>query len=89
MARRPWGLATEVERLVEQIRPVLFPLLAGHPPEIQGAVLADLTAIWLAGHVQRDDPELTAKLREALLDLHITAVRELLPINAKAIGVNG
>jgi hypothetical protein len=51
----------------------IHPLLAGLPPQVQGAALADLLATWLAGH----EPE----LREALLDLHIHTVRELVPIN--------
>jgi hypothetical protein len=77
--------AAEVERIIEQIRPVLFPLLAGKPPEIQGAVLADLTAIWLAGHF----PAITAQLRDLLLKHHIAAVRDLIPVNAKAMGTDG
>lgn len=35
--------AQELLRLIE-------PLLAGKGPEVQGAVLVDLTATWLAGH---------------------------------------
>lgn len=81
--------AAEVERIVEQIRPLLFPLLAGKPPEIQGAVLADLTAIWLAGHFHVHDPSATAELRELLLKHHIAAVRELIPANARALGTDG
>lgn len=37
--------ASDVSTIVEQARD----LLAGKPPELQGAVLADLLAIWLAG----------------------------------------
>ena len=36
----------EIYELIERIRPIL----AGHPPEVQGAVLADLNALWLCGH---------------------------------------
>lgn len=46
-------------------------VLAGHPPEVQGAVLADLLATWLAGH---NPPE----LREDLLRLHLRTVRQML-----------
>lgn len=67
--------------LVEKIRP----LLAGHDPRIQGAALADLLAIWLAGHVIA-----TPEDRDALLALHIEYVRQLVPINqailAKQLG---
>ena len=55
--------------IVDRIRPIL----GGHHPAVQGAVLADLLAIWLAGH--------QADLREALLDVHIEKVRELVPVN--------
>lgn len=89
MAEPPWGPATEVQRLVEKIRPLLFPLLAGHPPEIQGAALADLTAIWLAGHIYDGDAEATAGLRESLLEYHMAAVRALIPIYAKELGTDG
>lgn len=47
--------------------------LAGEAPETQGAVLADLAAMWLAGH-----PEAS---REAILKLHVGAIRRLVPVN--------
>jgi hypothetical protein len=45
--------------------------LAGKPPPVQGAALADMLAIWLAGHHP-------AEVREELLRNHIGAVRALL-----------
>ena len=36
-----------VRKLVQRIRP----LLAGRAAQMQGAVLADLLAIWIAGHI--------------------------------------
>lgn len=66
--------AAVIVEIVERIRP----LLAGHHPAIQGAALADLLAIWLAGH--------PAAFREDLLTMHITKVRELIPVNARIIG---
>lgn len=56
------------------------PHLAGLPPEIQGAVLADLLAMWLAGH-QGGDEDATYNFREDLLDEHLKAVRALIPVN--------
>lgn len=56
--------------VVEQIKSHL----AGQGPAVQGAALADLLAIWLAGH----PPE----MRDRLLDMHIAKVRELIPVNA-------
>ena len=55
--------------------------LIGRSVEVQGAALADLLAIWLAGHVNIDDPDHSDDIREAMLEIHIKAVRELIPIN--------
>jgi hypothetical protein len=52
----------------------MMPLLAGRGPFVQGAALADLVAMYLAGHA----PE----LREEVLALHVAAVRKLVPVNA-------
>ena len=65
--------AERVASIVEQIRP----LLAGLGCEIQGAVLADLLAMWLAGHIGEHE----AELREELLACHIACVRALIPFN--------
>ena len=78
-------IAADVTRLVERIRP----LLAGQPPEIVGAALADLLAIWLASHVYRDLPETTAAMRDALLVAHVEKVRALVPVNAAMLGTDG
>jgi Lar family restriction alleviation protein len=49
---------------------------------VQGAVLADLLATWLAGH-----PNF---VRESILSLHIKVVRELVPVNeAQLFGGRG
>lgn len=63
----------EVIATVDRIRP----LLAGRSPEVQRAVLADLLAIWVAGH--------PPQLRQGLMDMHIDMVRVLIPLNAKII----
>ena len=63
---------TEVEMvagLVNEIRP----LLGGYPREVQGTVLADLLAIWLAGHHARDESQ-TLPMRAALLHMHVKSV---------------
>lgn len=61
--------ALEVEAVTKAIKP----LLAGRGAEVQGAVLADLLAYWLAGHAPQ--------LRESMLELHIEAVKAYTPIN--------
>jgi MoxR-like ATPase len=75
--------AEEVVELVEQIRP----LLAGRSPEVQSAVLADLLALWLAGHQALDAAGATAidKVRAQLLQNHMELVLSLIPINEKEI----
>lgn len=62
-------------------------MFAGQGAEVQGMALADLLAIWLAGHILKDDPEATAKLRYELLDQHIKAVWDLIPVNEKIMSV--
>jgi hypothetical protein len=53
------------------------PLLAVHPPAIQGGALAGLVAIWLSGHHAEGNPKATQKLRAELLATHCFAVRQL------------
>jgi hypothetical protein len=60
-------------REVEAIVKAIHPALSGQPPEIQGAVLADLLATFIAGH--------HPALREEILTLHVDAVRTLIPHN--------
>jgi hypothetical protein len=72
----------EVTAIVDKIRP----LLAGREPDIQGAVIADLLALWLAGHHVAGDTDATRKMRAELLAMHCSEVRELITINAKIIG---
>lgn len=74
-------MAAEARQIVERVRP----LLAGRPPQVQGAVLADLLAMWLAGHIFRGNPGETDALREKLLESHLDLVRRLIPVNAASI----
>lgn len=57
------------------------PLLAGHPQMIQGATLADLVSIFIAGH--RPD------LREDALNHFIEVMRKLVPVSEVEIFPNG
>jgi hypothetical protein len=65
--------------IVDQIAP----LLAGKPAGLLGAALADLLAIWLAGHHVAGDEKATRTLRAELLAMHLLAVDSLVPVNAK------
>jgi len=74
--------SAEVIALVALIRP----LLAGKSPPVQGAVLADLLAIWLAGHHVPGNPAATQSQRAELLAQQLKAVAQLVPVNAHLIG---
>lgn len=54
--------------VVESIKP----LLASHGPDVQGAALVELVALYVAGH----DPA----LRDSLLQLHGDCVRRMVPV---------
>jgi hypothetical protein len=77
------GLAQQVIGLANQIKP----LLAGRPPEVQGAVLAELLATWVAGHVDPTNRERTADMRTALLAQHLTFVEQLVTVGATEMGL--
>ena len=68
-------------RIVGQIVEAIRPLLKGFPPEIQGAALCDLTAIWLAGYVGPD----RAALRKELYDHHFERLWELVAVNEQLL----
>ena len=61
-------LSAESDAIVEQIKP----FLAGRLPPLQGVVIAELLAIWLAGH----PPE----MRKSLLRAQNDATRALVSI---------
>jgi len=65
-------LAKEAGELAAQIGPMLY----GHAEEAQSAALAELLAMWIAGHFA-DNDELTRVWREELLAQHIEVVRRL------------
>jgi hypothetical protein len=65
--------SVEVDRIVERV----MPLLAGRAPEVQGGILGDLVAIFIAGH--------HPALREEMLSMHINLVRQLVPVNEAAM----
>jgi hypothetical protein len=73
--------ADEVVALVAAVRP----LLVGKAKEVQGAALADLVSIWLAGHVVRGDQKATDRWRKDILAMHVETVRLLIPINYQAL----
>ena len=60
--------------IVEKIRP----LLAGKHPGVQGVVLCDLLAMWIAGHHPAAEKELLAN--------HMVGARKLVPLYRKVLG---
>jgi hypothetical protein len=62
---------------VMRISMAIRPLLGGHSPEVQGAVLGDLVSLFIAGH--------HPQLRDMVLDQHIQLVRNLIPESEKEI----
>lgn len=76
-AETPMASSHDIKRITDLTKRCGM-LLYGNKPEIQGAVLADLLAIWLAGH--------PAPLRDEILKLHIEHVWPLVATNAKRIG---
>jgi hypothetical protein len=66
------AMAATVERVSKQIQP----LLSGIGPHVQGAVLADLFALWLAGHMGPGAEE----YHEVLIGQWLSTVRRLVPV---------
>lgn len=79
----PREIASLVDR---QLMPLLAKFLGGRPVEFQGAVLADLLAIWLAGQCVPGDVDATRGLRATILALHLDYVAKLVNINAARMG---
>jgi hypothetical protein len=69
--------ARAVAHLVQAIKP----LLGGFAPEVQSAVLADLTAIWLAGYQGTDAGE----WRDQALLGYLGLVHDLIGPNEQAL----
>ena len=65
--------AIEALDLVEQIRPIL----ATRDEDVQSAALAELLALWIAGHIAGPGRTMH-QWREELLQKHIELVRKLI-----------
>jgi hypothetical protein len=67
----------QVERLVLRI----MLLLAGHSPGQQGSVLAELLSLFIVGH--------HPAIRDDIMELHLRAVRDLIPLTEMEMFPNG
>jgi hypothetical protein len=79
MGRRTRRFHARADALLLRIQP----LLAGHGPELQGAVIADLAAIWVGGH-RCSDPAEERQMHQDLLALHCEHVHELVAMYVEA-----
>jgi hypothetical protein len=67
----------QADKITRELWPTISAALGGQPVVIQGMVLADLTAMWLAGHVVDGNPKRSSELRERLLESQTDAIRDL------------
>ncbi len=72
---RPRPSTVEEAALALFLSKLMQPHLHGHEPGVQGAALADLVSIYIAGH----HPE----IREAVFDQWIKSTRSLIEASAK------
>lgn len=70
---------------VEALAGALGELLHGEDPRVVGGALADVLAMYIAGHVVFGNAEATMRVRTAALALHIDIVQSLIPVNAADI----
>jgi hypothetical protein len=63
---------TTARRVVNKANKVRS-LLAGLPPDMQGAILCDLLATWLVGF--------PPQVREEMLEMHLAMLRPLIDVN--------
>jgi hypothetical protein len=70
----------ELEEIAATVR-AIRPLLAGRAPGAQGAILADLLSLSLAGHAPA--------IREDVFNMHMALVRALIPHGERQIFPNG
>jgi hypothetical protein len=78
----------EKAKVGETLAALLGRYFVGVDADIVGAALADLTAIWLAGHCVENDGLATAKFRDEIHRLHIKTIHRLVKLNAKMMGTD-
>lgn len=61
--------ASDDAKLAQSISNRIKPMLAGHGPGVQGAVLLELVSIWVAGHNPSSRAEIWKQWEEAIMDL--------------------
>jgi len=66
---------------VEAIVACCRPILSGHPPEVQGAAIADILSIFITAHAPH--------LREMAMEQLVRTATKLIPINELALFPSG
>lgn len=61
------------------------PLLAGQPQYVQGAALADLFSLWIAGHFVPGKPDETRDYRVSIVTNWVETVWKLVPASEKEL----
>jgi len=69
--------AADIGERADEILKRVRPFLGRESAEVQGAVIADMAALWLAGHRVEGDRAEGDRLRAELLAMHAAHVREL------------
>jgi hypothetical protein len=72
-------------KLSQKLCAKIAPLLAGNDPAVQSAALADLSAMWIAGHFVPNSVSGTKELRKELLREHVKLIRQLVPLNEQKL----
>lgn len=78
-------MKTDIFNQIHALSAQLGKHLAGKPPHIQSAALADCCAMYLAGHRVPGDPQATHELREQMLGILTDLIRKLVEPNANEI----
>jgi hypothetical protein len=67
-----------------QLIAAIRPLLAGQPQPVIGVTLAHLTALYVIAHAA-DTQWKTMAMREAVIEMHLKMVRQLMPAAEKMV----
>jgi hypothetical protein len=68
------------EKAYRETESRIMAALSGQGAPLQGALLADMVALWLAGHIVPDDGAASATAREMILRDWLDTVWKLVPL---------
>jgi len=79
------GLDPDQTAQALQVSKAIQPALCGLDDAVQGAALADLLSLWIAGHYVWGDDQATGEFRKEVLGHFVQAVIELIPASSKEL----